>query len=1171
ETSVSVSGGGTLQTVDSTPFSTAATVTLNGGTLELTNINANIAATATTLNYAGGSYVSLQDGPQNYTQLTVTNLNRSNQGTLVLEQVNGQLGVLGLRGERMIATNINGQSTTTQLNQVNTNGLVAPSIIYGTQDPSNNGTLIGDFVSYSGPQDGFVPFTGSVANLSGNNPNLVAVIPGATLTGSNQIYAVETTDDISGGTLQITSVSTTNMGALLINGGAYALADGTSTTGNGPVISSNLIFGDPSNGTANGEGLVYVKGGYAGVSPEITSLLPTPAYASDLNLAAITGTITAMNLTKYGAGDLLLSNPANYVSGNVTGLTGILTVQQGTLLFASGGIGMPALANLVVNDTGTLDLAGSNTIVPPTTNNFTALITNPGLQGLSGMITVGSLSGTGIVTNSSSSLTILNDLSLQSTTFSQLNGAVPALIEGNVQLQKEGVNSLTIFGDNTFTGGVSVVQGTLVSDSPLSLGGAGGTTAGAITLLSGATSPTLDLFADAGVNGVVVYGNQNGLGSTLNVNGAATVNVDRFNTSTGNVSSSGNVIQLGNLNLGNQLLTVTGADSYQLRFAGTITLGGPTAEISTASASPSGSVQLTGLIQDPVGSSGALNKTGGAGATRGTLAILESNNNTYTGGTNVLQGALQITNPANVATGSPVGTGLVTIDPGAFLRIADTGVGVGVSSPLGSAPLQVLSQLVSSTTASLGAVVLDNSTTSLNTASNFTNATTSTMNSVYGGAVQVTGPEYSGSINEADIGNGRVILGAYNTTDFTGTLSPGLLDAANAPIPLGAENVTINGSTIGAMYRLGGDDGASLQFPGQDNILTGDASVQYGSPLNRLAAVTNGDGTVILRSSADYTGNTTIFNSTTVQFESGGGAAGSISSGSIVGAGNTPFGVNAYVPNAATGYNGGAYIEVFGAIEAQGLQGSFYNSVTQSNANVILRPGGSITIDYAASLFGGAGGQGRWADSQGLDVNGGTLRLNGNATADVNEVMGAITFSKGSTIILSNQNTAFATTLTTPSLTRTSGPSANNVPLGNGTLLFTDSTVTNVTGASATLQQQGFGATEILTVTGGIAAITGGLSGNLNVGETNAAGQSVATQMLAPFMLDSTDIRFLSFDGTNNVITEAPFSSKAITASSATDIVNVSAAVTLGAGATYNAYALESNQTFTSPSGALVT
>ena len=86
-----------------------------------------------------------------------------------------------------------------------------------------------------------------------------------------------------------------------------------------------------------GEGLVYVSGGYTGGAP-----------------AAIGGNVTANGLTKFGPGDLLLSGTANLILGNVT-------VQEGALKF---GISQKAVApapyatNLVLNDTGTLDLSG---------------------------------------------------------------------------------------------------------------------------------------------------------------------------------------------------------------------------------------------------------------------------------------------------------------------------------------------------------------------------------------------------------------------------------------------------------------------------------------------------------------------------------------------------------------------------------------------------------------------------------------------------------------------------------------------------------------------------------------------------------------------------------------------------------------------------------------------
>src|SRR5262245_64123197 len=51
---------------------------------------------------------------------------------------------------------------------------------------------------------------------------------------------------------------------------------------------------------------------------------------------------------------------------------------------------------------------------------------------------------------------------------------------------------------------------------------------------------------------------------------------------------------------------------------------------------------------------------------------------------------------------------------------------------------------------------------------------------LFGTGIMITGPNYVGTINQAAIGNGRTYLGAYNTTDFLGTVIAGLADASDS-------------------------------------------------------------------------------------------------------------------------------------------------------------------------------------------------------------------------------------------------------------------------------------------------------------------------------------------------------------------------------------------------------
>src|SRR5207253_4261565 len=127
-------------------------------------------------------------------------------------------------------------------------------------------------------------FTGSAASIVDVTGLGAQDLAGAT----KNVYAVRTDNNITNGTLRIQSTSNTNMGGLLLNGASQ-------------TIGANLIFGDTTinsglstvaNGSATGEGLVYVK-----------------------SAATISGNVTSNGFTKFGPGTLTMSGASNGIFG----------------------------------------------------------------------------------------------------------------------------------------------------------------------------------------------------------------------------------------------------------------------------------------------------------------------------------------------------------------------------------------------------------------------------------------------------------------------------------------------------------------------------------------------------------------------------------------------------------------------------------------------------------------------------------------------------------------------------------------------------------------------------------------------------------------------------------------------------------------------------------------
>ncbi|MDB6120936.1 MAG: uncharacterized protein JWO08_4717, partial [Verrucomicrobiaceae bacterium] len=652
-------------------------------------------------------------------------------------------------------------------------------------------------------------------------------------------------------------------------------------------------------------------------------------------------------------------------------------------------------------------------------------------------------------------------------------------------------------GNNTFTGGSTLNQGVLTVQHPLALG------TGAVNLVGG----TLNLNSNgSGANGTIILGDQTGAGSTVNIRGPVTVGVNN------NGANSGNVWQVGALNLTDNTLTVSGGNNYRLRVAGPTQILGGYANIAN-------STDVSALILDGVISgTGALNKTGSTFNQR--VLTINGTANTYSGGTNIVAGMVQVTGNS----GNPLGTGMVKVFAGGNLRIAG-------NLSLGAATLQTSSRPIA-----MGMVSLDND-------FNPTVLTAANFSSIYGVVLGLNQPFTTTPLDMASIGDGKAFLGGgiggVEAAYIAPTLGAGLADAAVPGTPV---------------YRLG--VGGTFAFTGADNVLTGNAFVQVGNPLaNSGTTPTLGAASVIIRNSNNFTGGVSIAK----------GSAVTIDTGSAPG-GSTPLGsANGLLTGAATD------VEIFGTLSTgspAGFNGiaSYVNVATGKNANnYILRPGGLITVTDIAGTPPGL--QGRWADTDAnggaLNLNGGTFRFTGAANFQSSETMGTITVSKNAGINVVRNASAGSATLVLGALTRTAGGTLSitdtaftlgiplplntdasgattnasatvtvtstsgyvvgqvitgaNIP-ANATIIAIPNGTTLTLSANATATATGTTITrgttivptnfERLVVTGGPASL-GGLTGNTN----NGAGV-VNGGILAPWMVDATNNTFVGYNVT---------------------------------------------------------
>jgi autotransporter-associated beta strand protein len=958
-----------------TPFSNASPI-LAGGTLQLNATTGDLTVNSGngSLNFSGGGIVNLASTGAFNSELTVQNLIRSGQGTLIVAPT-ANLGSATVSTQRSrLVVNSSGQIFSQGIATALFNGILSP-VIVRTAD----GQLSGDanFVTWDAT-NGLITGTPTTAvtTLAAQAPTAVATISTPqTLTGFNSIYAFRTTADVSGGTIRIVSNGASHqLGGILLNGAGLAA----------PVISSNLFFGrvnnSPHNGIFTDEAVIYAGGGYA-------SGVPT-----------LSGAISARGLTKFGAGTVRFA-------GDLRPFIGSLTVQSGAVQFV-GDAAQPASVNLVLNDAGSIDLNG-------------------------GLVKVGSLTGTaGLITNSAATAGTLVMVGANGTTFNGSfqngTGSVSIIKGGTATLTLDDASNANPFSNVNTQAGFTLRSGQINLNTPTGLGDNASTLTlqgGLLNLNMTGVGPGLPMVvgtrgATTGGISVVV----NGTGTSI-----ATDNNGVFNTGFTDV-----YFQFGNLTLGNSWFGAQpSTDTQNLRFAGAIT-GGNAAVFNVVTPGNGRSVvDLSGVIQDtPSANLFALNKQGG-----GTLRV-SSGANTYTGGTNVLAGVLQV----SATSGNPLGTGPVIVNPNTALRLA-------AASSVGSAS----SVTVLSTPYNFGILALDGDFTPTGGA-----FTTASMASPFGGAVQIALPNFTGTLNMGAIGDGRQYLGAFAGvgqlnagSQFLGTLTAG------------ADN----------RYRLGG--GNTLWFAGADNVFTGASrTVEVGAPVSLFTGAQtvpgNSVGTVVVQNSNDYTGGTIINRSATLVVETGGAAAGS-----------TPLG------------SGVVEVRQGSALVFRGFQGSAFNAGTSDAANVIrLRQSGLIQLDdnnagATSGLFTGAGNQGRWGDSVGLTLDGGTFRLSGANNLDSFEKIGAITVGLGNGALDVNRNNSGTAVLEVASIARGTQ---------RGVLWVNTAAAGSLNAAS------GFDRLRVTTALTNAGTTTNGL------GVTTGG-------MVAPWIVDRTNQTFLSYQG----------------------------------------------------------
>lgn len=504
-----------------------------------------------------------------------------------------------------------------------------------------------------------------------------------------------------------------------------------------------------------------------GGTGSVRSSSGTPVFTvgSDNTTRSFNGTLGtgAFSLVKVGTGTLSLSL-ANTFTGNTSITNGVIRITNG------GGLG--TAGTVTISSGAALQLEGGIAFARPITINGTgvggtgALVNNSGDNSVSSTLTLASAT---LLQSNSGTLTLNATTAIAGSTFNLTfggsgNGSVTGIISGSGLFNKDGSGSWTLSGVNTFSGNKSIDEGLLIAQNNSALGASG-----SITVVSGAS---------LGLAGGITFSRP----VTVNGNGAGS-NGALQNTSGNNTFSA--TLTLGSasrIESNSGILTMSAATA--VNGAGqSLVVGG------------SQTVTISGIIGT---GSGTLTKEEG-----GTLIL--SNANTFTGGTTINAGIINIRNANALGT-----SGAITVVNGATLQIQDnitfsrpTSIaGAGVSS--GGAIRSISGTNIISGTITLTAASRINSdagTCSL-TAATAVTATNQTLSIGGAGNINANGTFAIGTGQLNKDGNGTLTMTVANTFTGNTNISAGTLLPTNMNAMGTSSTINITGS--GTLALQGG-------------------------------------------------------------------------------------------------------------------------------------------------------------------------------------------------------------------------------------------------------------------------------------------------------------------------------------------------------------------------------
>jgi autotransporter-associated beta strand protein len=541
---------------------------------------------------------------------------------------------------------------------------------------------------------------------------------------------------------------------------------------------------------------------------------------------------------------------------------------------------------------------------------------------------------------------------------------ISAIITGTVGLTKTGTDTLTLTGNNMYSGVTMISAGTL----QIGIGGTSGSIAGNVVNNAALTFNRIDspLFSDVisgsgmvtklGAGTLTLSGDNTYTGGTVVSTG--TLAVGNFGTAG---SITGNVVNTANLAFqrsddiayvhvisgtgtvtknGSGILTLTGANTYTGGTsinAGTLSIGNG-GTIGSIVGNVTNSASMVFNRSDDTTFDGKISGTGSV-AKQGTGRLILTGANTYTGTTTVSAGTLQI--GSGDLGGSLLGNLQLAVDTDATFDNSLANPSTYAGTITGAGKLR-----------KTGYGVLTLTGTGNNTYSGGT--------AIDGGTLQIGNGGISGNLPPATsiTNNGTLVYNRSNSLTLSGVISGtgSLRKLGTGVLILGGENSYSGGTTIdaGTLQIGGGATGGSVMGDVINNAqltFNRSSATSYGGAISGSGSVVKtGTGTLTVTGASTYTGGTTV-NQGTLQIGDGG------TTGSIIGNVSLTVGGNPgtkLIFNRSDDFSFGGVISGPGTVTKSGagvltLTGDILAATSISEGTLLIGAGNSTgSVGYVA-------------------------------------------------------------------------------------------------------------------------------------------------------------------------------------------------------------------------------